>query len=113
MSRLLPLAIAFAGVLSGAPAAENLLRNGSFEGGLLYWHNIQPEHHRLVADAKVGAQALRIERANVMSAPFACEPGKPITASFWVKGDAKGEVRVQLPPSAREVGQNHGRLWTG
>jgi hypothetical protein len=119
MPRPLPLAVAFAAVLSGfsgawsaATAAENLLRNGSFEGGLLYWHNIQPEHHRLVADAKVGAQALRIEQANVISAPFACEPGKPITASFWVKGDAKGEVRVQLPPSAREVAHNHGRLWT-
>lgn len=93
-------------------AAENLLRNGSFEGGLLYWHNIDPKLHRLVEGGRNGAQALRIEQKNVMSAPFVCVRGKPITASFWVKGDASGEVRVQLPPSAREVGQSHGRLWT-
>ena len=112
MHRLVPLAAILICACQGAGAAENLLRNGSFEGGLLYWHNIQPEHHRLVTDAKVGAQALRIDQANVMSAPFVCAPGKPITASFWVKGDRAGEVRVQIPPSAREVGQNHDRLWT-
>jgi hypothetical protein len=95
-----------------AGAAENLLRNGSFEGGLLYWHNIMPEHHQVVTGGKNGVHALRIDKKNVMSAPFVCQPGKPITASFWVKGDAKGEVRVQIPPSAREVGHNHGRLWT-
>ncbi len=91
--------------------STNLLRNGSFEGGLLYWHNIEPANHRLVDGGKNGAQALRIDKGNVMSAPFVCERGKPITVSFWVKGDAPGEVRVQLPPSAREVGHNHGRLW--
>ncbi len=96
-----------------APAADNLLRNGSFEGGLLYWHNINPAVHTLVSDqVHNGAQALRIERDGVMSAPFVCERGKPITCSFWVKGDRVGEVRVQLPPSAREVGSAHGRLWT-
>jgi hypothetical protein len=39
------------GVLTGLAApclgAENLLRNGSFEGSLLYWHNIDPAVHRL------------------------------------------------------------------
>lgn len=97
---------------TGKPAIGNLLRNGSFEGGLLYWHNIEPRIHRLV-EGRNGAHALRIEQKNVMSAPFVCVRGKPITASFWVKGDAAGEVRVQLPPSAREVGHNHGRLWKG
>ena len=29
-------------------APENRLRNGSFEGGLLYWHNISPKDHTLV-----------------------------------------------------------------
>ncbi|HEX3135774.1 MAG TPA: hypothetical protein VHX44_19585, partial [Planctomycetota bacterium] len=95
-----------------AGAAENLLRNGSFEGGLLYWHNIDPQVDRLVAGAKNGMQAFHIDKGGIMSAPFVCERGKPITASFWAKGDAAGEVHVQLPPSAREVGTNHGRLWT-
>lgn len=113
MLRLLTASVASLLVAAAqAGAADNLLRNGSFEGGLLYWHNIQPQHQQLVDGGKSGAQALRIAKGNVMSAPFVCVHGKPITASFWVKGDAKGEVRVQIPPSAREVGQNHGRLWT-
>ena len=100
-------------LLGRAWAAENLIRNGSFEGGLLYWHNIQPAVHALVSDpVRDGAQALHIEREVVMSAPFAVERGKPITASFWVKGDRAGQVLVQIPPSAREVGSSHGRLWT-
>ena len=38
-------------VPAAAPAdPENLLRNGSFEGGLLYWHGIDPEKHRLVRE---------------------------------------------------------------
>jgi hypothetical protein len=108
--------LATAVVISAAdslPGPGNLLRNGSFEGGLLYWHNIDPQVVRLVSEgAKNGAQALHIDQGGIMSAPFVCERGKAITVSFWVKGDRAGEVLVQLPPSAREVGNNHGRLWT-
>ena len=92
--------------------AENLLRNGSFEGSLLYWHNVQPERHKLVrGDAPVGEWALRIEKSYVMSAPFACERGREFTVSFFAKGDRAGQVGVQLPPSAREPGQRAKRLW--
>ena len=112
MPRLLAASLLLAAAASATGAAENLLRNGSFEGALLYWHNIQPQHHRLVDGGKNGAQALHIAQKNVLSAPFVCVPGRPITASFWVKGDAAGEVRVQIPPSAREIAHNHGRLWT-
>jgi hypothetical protein len=94
-------------------ADTNLLRNGSFEGGLLYWHGIKPDQHTLVrGDAKVGEFALRIEQGAVMSAPFVARPGAPTTVSFWVKAEQPGEVRVQMPPSAREPGQKAGRLWT-
>lgn len=99
---------------SFAQAAEpaNLLRNGSFEGGVLYWHNLDLQNPSLVDEAKVGQHALRLEKGYIMSAPVALERGGTYTVSFWVKGDRPGTVGVQLPPSAREVGQKHQRLWT-
>lgn len=92
---------------------ENLLRNGSFEGGLLYWHGIEPDHHKLVhGGAKVGEYALRIEKGYVMSAPFVARRNEPATVSFWVKGDRPGQVSVEMPPSGREEGTRAKRLWT-
>jgi len=109
--RLLPWSLVLA--TASAATAPNVLRNGSFEGSLLYWHNTNPEQHKLVrGDAPVGEWSLRIEKGWVMGGPFACEQGKPFTASFFVKGEREGEVRVHLPPSAREVGQKAKRLWS-
>lgn len=108
MCRLLCLLFALA-----LPASANLCRNGSFEGSTLYWHNVRPDRARLVeGDATVGRYSLRLEQGWVMSAPVVCQPGQPYTVSFDVKGDRAGEVRVQMPPSAREVGQQAKRLWT-
>ncbi len=101
--------IVFAASAYAAPV--NVLRNGSFEGALLYWHNIDPQQHTLVKDAKVGEHALRIAKGNVMSAPFVAERGAEMTVSFFVKGEKPGRVGVQMPPSAREVGQKAKRLW--
>jgi len=93
--------------------AENLLRNGSFEGGVLYWHNVDGRDRKLVrGGAAVGEYSLRIEKSWAMSAPMVCRPGEPFTVSFFVKGDRAGQVRVQMPPSAREVGQRAKRLWS-
>jgi len=93
-------------------AGTNLLRNGSFEGGLLYWHGIDTNKHTLVrGNARVGEFSLRIERGAVMSAPFVVERGAQVTASFWVKAEQPCEVRAQMPPSAREPGQKSRRLW--
>ncbi len=99
--------------LSHAPESqENLLRNGSFEGGLLYWHGIDPAKHRLVSgDARVGPYALRIEKGYVMSAPFVARRGQTFTVSLWARGERNGEIHVQMPPSAREEGQRAKRLW--
>jgi hypothetical protein len=103
-------------LLTGNPALaappENRLRNGSFEGGLLYWH-VEPGKQALVrGGAALGDCSLRIEKGWAMSAPFVCERGQPFTVSFSVKGDRDGEVRVQLPASAREEAHNARRLWT-
>ncbi|MEO8352410.1 MAG: hypothetical protein ABI680_11810 [Chthoniobacteraceae bacterium] len=111
MKFLLSIALALR-VVSAQAAPENQLRNGSFEGGLLYWHKIQPQEQTLVRDAEVGEYALRIAKGNVMSAPFVADRGEPMTVSFFVKGEKPGRVGVQMPPSAREPGQKSKRLWT-
>ena len=106
-------ALLVSGLNATAGPSENLLRNGSFEGGLLYWHNIEPNQHTLVRDgsAAAGDYALRIAKGNVMSAPFVAERGAEMTVSFSVKGEKPGRVGVQMPPSAREVGTKSKRLW--
>jgi len=112
--RLCLSAAAFALTLtltSAMAAPENRLRNGSFEGGTLYWHQIDPKHDTLVRDAAVGEFSLRIAKGNVMSAPFVAEHGQPMTVSFFVKGEQPGRVGVQMPPSAREPGTKAKRLW--
>ena len=107
MKFLLPILLA----TTAFAAPENLLRNGSFEGGTLYWHQIDPKNDTLVRDAKVGEFALRIAKGNVMSAPFVAVRGEPMTVSFFVKGEKPGRVGVQMPPSAREPGTKAHRLW--
>ena len=109
--RFLLVLSALAAAAFAADAPVNLLRNGSFEGGLLYWHQIEPAKHTLVRDAAVGEHALRIAKGNVMSAPFVAVRGQPMTVSFSVKGEKPGRVGVQMPPSAREVGTKAKRLW--
>jgi hypothetical protein len=95
-----------------AAAPINLLRNGSFEGGLLYWHGIDSAKHQLSREhPKNGAHALRIADGYVMSAPFIAERGKSYTVSFWARADKPTKVGVQMPPSAREEGQKAKRLW--
>lgn len=100
-------------LLPAAHGAEpvNVLRDGNFEGGLLYWHNCDPKTDTLVRDAKVGEYALRIAKGNVMSASFVARRGQPMTVSFFVKGEKPGRVGVQMPPSAREPGTRAKQLW--
>jgi len=113
MVRLASAILALAAIGLEPARAENLLRNGSFEGGLLYWHNVRPKNHRLVrGHAKVGRHALRIEEGYVASAPFVTKRGKKYTVSLFVKADKPGKIRVSMPPSAREVGTKAKRLWT-
>ena len=108
--------ILLAGLLLAVPATaapENLLRNGSFEGGMLYWHNLGTNDYSLVrGSGVVGEYALCLKQGFAMSAPFVAQRGEPFTVSFFVKGDKPGTVEVAMPPSAREVGQKAKRLWT-
>jgi len=116
MHRFVFLAVVLTAICFPCVAEEpaNLLRNGSFEGGLLYWHGIDPQHHTLIhQNAKCGEYALRIEKGAVMSAPFTLKRGEKATVSFWVRSDSAAEVRVQMTPSAREEGTRAKRLWHG
>jgi len=98
-------------VASGA--SGNLLRNGSFEGGMLYWHNLETNDYSLVRGSGiVGEYSLCLKKGFVMSAPFVAQRGEPFTVSFFVRGDKPGVVHVSMPPSAREVGTKADRLWT-
>ncbi|MEI7953627.1 MAG: hypothetical protein WCJ66_00540 [Verrucomicrobiota bacterium] len=96
-----------------ASEQHNLLRNGSFEGSLLYWHNLEPKDYELVRDANTpaGEFALKLKSSFIMSAPFVAKRGESYTVSFFAKGEKPGRVDVSMPPSAREVGQKSGRLW--
>ena len=102
-----------------APALGNLgwVRNGSFEGGLLYWHDVDREKQRLVrgtADAPVpsGEYALELNGGSVYSAPIDCPRGSEATISFWARSSRPdGVAEISLTPSAREVGAAAGRLW--
>lgn len=111
MKAPLILMLAVAAASPALAQTDNRLRNGSFEGGTLYWHQIEPEHHTLVKDSKSGEYALRIGKGNIMSAPFVADRGQPMTVSFWVKAEKPGRVGVQMPPSAREPGTKAKRLW--
>ena len=110
MKTILLLALTTSSLIAQAEP-QNLLRNGSFEGGTLYWHQVSAPEQTLVKDGAVGEYALRIAKGNVMSAPFVAERGQAMTVSFFVKGEKPGRVGVQMPPSAREPGTKAKRLW--
>ena len=98
--------------MAAAPGApENLLRNGSFEGGMLYWHDVSSENYKLVKDgAAAGETAIQLNGGALMSAPFVAKRGEFFTVSANVKGE--GKVNISMPPSAREPGQKSKRLWS-
>ncbi|MDA3963041.1 MAG: carbohydrate binding domain-containing protein [Planctomycetota bacterium] len=92
-------------------AAENLVRNGSFEGGQLYWHDQNDQE--LVEDAKVGQYALKLTKGWTLSAPIGLEHGAEYTISLWAKSTGgESRVGIGMPPMAREVAQKRGRIWT-
>jgi hypothetical protein len=94
-------------------ASANLVRNGTFEGSLLYWHNMDPREC-LVTGGKVGPQALRIPHGTALSAPMILQQGETYTISLWAKAEqAGGRIGVGLCPSAREEAVNAHRLWRG
>lgn len=94
-----------------ADAGENLLRNGSFEGGKRYWY--ETDDKELVrGDAAQGDTALRIAKGGVQSAAFTLKPGVPVTISFSAKAEAETTVGWQCTPCSREIGCKLGQTWS-
>ena len=100
-------------LLSGLGRTEepvNLLRNGSFEGGLRYWFDT--EDKKLVhEDAATGEYCLRLEHGGVQSAAFELIPGKTVTISFSAKADGDTVMGLQCSPCGREIGVKAGLTW--
>lgn len=91
-------------------AGPNLLRNGSFEVGMRYWHDIKGKE--LVAeDAAHGKYALRIPKGLVQSAAFELKRGQPVTIAFSARAEAPATMGWQCTPCARELGTKHGLCW--
>lgn len=93
-----------------AEGKENLIRNGSFEGSLLYWHST--DQKEIVEEGKTGRFAMRIDGGWTLSAPMPLEKDTDYTISLWartVRGE--GSVVVGMPPMAREVAQKSKRIW--
>jgi len=110
--RILPvMALAAALTIHLSAAPENLVRNGNFEGGMLYWH--EQKGKEIVEGGKVGQHALQLKDGNIFSAPMTLERDATYTISLWAKtAEGKGGVSIGMPPMAREVAQSSGRVYS-
>ena len=91
-------------------APENLIRNGNFEGGMLYWHDQRGKE--IVEGGKVGKYAFRVNEGYSFSAPMMLERDETYTISLWAKTlEGKGRVNIGLPPMAREVAASAKRVF--
>lgn len=107
---LLRLLVAFSATGSAFAAPENLIRNGNFEGGMLYWHDHKGKG--ISEEGKIGTRALKISGGYVVSAPMILERDQDYTISLWARtGSGKGSVGIGMPPMAREVANESGRIW--
>jgi len=103
--------------LAGEPeGAGNLLRNGSFEGSLKYWHRGLDSRLELVkGDAASGEHCLRLPKGHYpWSAPFVLEPGEKVTLSASLRSEGgEGSFHVFLVPTCRSAGKEPFRLFWG
>ena len=97
-------------VLCIAPVgAQNLLKNGSFEGGKRYWY--EAKEHKIVQGGAEGEYSIHIEKGRVQSAAFELKNGVPVTLSFSAKAEVPTTIGWQLTPCAREIGMKNGLTW--
>ena len=97
-------------VAASAAGADNLIRNGSFEGSLQYW----PEAGTLVHDdtAPSGSWCMRLDdKQSLRSMPFTVQPGRRLTIACFAKAASPGEVAINPMPSNREIGQGSHWAW--
>ncbi len=92
----------------------NLLRNGSFEGGMRYWYSDRDSSERLIVENEgvSGRRTLRLETGGIQSAAFKLVPGRAVTISFCAKADEPTTVGWQCSPASREVAMAHHQTWS-
>ncbi len=111
LASLALLAVALFASPTTLRGGQNLIRNGSFEGALLYWHDQRGKE--IVEGGKNGTLALRINDGWTMSAPFVAEREAAYTVSFWARAmEGEARVSVSMPPTARETAVRAKRLWS-
>lgn len=93
-------------------SAQNLLRNGSFEGGTRYWY--ETDDQSLVGFVTAdGENALRLDKGGIQSAAFLLEQNRPVTLSFSARtlGGPGATMGWQFTPCSREIGAKAGLTW--
>lgn len=96
---------------ASAAKPENLIRNGNFEGGMLYWHDQKGKE--IVEGGKVGKYAYRMNEGYSFSAPMMLERDQTYTISLWAKTlEGKGRVNIGMPPMARETAASAKRVFS-
>ena len=107
---LVPLLSLLAAQPSALAAPENLIRNGSFEGGMLYWNDQKGKE--IAKGGKNGEYAYQINEGYSFSAPMMLDRDQTYTISLWAKSiGEKGSVSIGLPPMARETAANAKRVF--
>lgn len=107
--KYLAACLSAAGMIFSAGAAENLLRNGNFEGSMCYWITSMDktkywEEGKGALDDKnpaCGQFAARLTKGELRSTPFALEDGKPALISMFLRSDEPGTANVRLVPTDR------------
>ncbi len=95
-----------------AANAQNLLRNGSFEGGLRYWYGAG-EANCARMEEKRGA-FLRVNDGFIWSGCFQLAPGSRVTIAADVRAaTAEGKVHFYLVPNSRACGVEPFKLFFG
>lgn len=98
--------------LSASQAAENRIRNGSFEGSMAYW--LDTGRCELVkADAAEGEHCLRFEKDGPRSTAFELALNRRVRISLWIRSDQESELRMWIAPSHREIAQEIKAAWNG
>ena len=100
------------------PAGGNLLRNGSFEGSLKYWHRGLDSTIELVKSRAVGGRSqcsMRFSDQRITwSAPFLLEPGSTVTVSGDLRSEqGDGLFHFYLAPTCRSAGKEPFRPFWG
>ncbi|MFO0926632.1 MAG: hypothetical protein U0736_06270 [Gemmataceae bacterium] len=107
------VAVAVLGGSAADEAPHNLLRNGSFEGGLRYWHEADKAKLVRAADAPHGQYHVRIENGLIQSAAFLLTPRRAVTIAWTARADAADAVMGwQCSPCSREVGAQANQTWS-